>query len=142
FERLVEELAQGRDLSRSPLVQVVFQMQNAPAGELAIPGLSFTPVQVGGQTAKFDLVVNVLEAAGRPLAFLVYSPALFDAATMARLADGWSPLLAGAAAAADRPLSELPLLAPAQRHQLVVEWSGSGGRPAAADCLHCLFAAQ
>lgn len=43
FEQLVEELRPKRDLSRTPLFQVVFNLQNSPMPELAIPGLEIEP---------------------------------------------------------------------------------------------------
>ncbi|HSS49050.1 MAG TPA: amino acid adenylation domain-containing protein, partial [Thermoanaerobaculia bacterium] len=55
FERLVEELAPEQDLSRQPLVQVVFALQNAPSERLELPGLKLTALPVATGTAKFEL---------------------------------------------------------------------------------------
>ncbi|RPH56883.1 amino acid adenylation domain-containing protein, partial [bacterium] len=55
FERLVEELAPERDLSRSPLFQVLFALQNAPAASLELPGLTLSALEVDGGIAKVDL---------------------------------------------------------------------------------------
>ena len=61
FEKLVEELRPDRDLSRSPLFQVMFVFQNAPARELSFKGLNVSPVRIAGETAKFDLTLSVNE---------------------------------------------------------------------------------
>ncbi|HSS47452.1 MAG TPA: amino acid adenylation domain-containing protein, partial [Thermoanaerobaculia bacterium] len=59
FERLVEELAPERDLSRQPLVQVVFALQNAPSERLELPGLKLTALPVATGTAKFELTCTL-----------------------------------------------------------------------------------
>src|SRR5581483_4843603 len=55
FERLVAELQVERDLSRNPLFQVMFALQNAPGETLRVEGLEFEPAEVAARTAKFDL---------------------------------------------------------------------------------------
>ncbi len=142
FELLVEELRPPRDLARAPLVQVIFQMQNAPAAVLEVPGLRLEPMAVQAQTAKFDLVVSVSEEGGGMSVTWGYSTDLFDRATVVRLAGHFAALLAGAAADPDRRLGDLPLLAPGERHQLLVECNpvlgpGAGGVP---ELLHERFA--
>ncbi len=136
FERLVEELRPERDLSRSPLVQVVFQLLDLPAARLELPGLELAPVEQEGQTAKFDLVVNLTGGAGARVGIWHYRTDLFDRSTVLRLAGQFHTLLAAALAAPDRPIGMLPLLTDGERHQLLVEWGErtdwDGGSPAAA----------
>jgi amino acid adenylation domain-containing protein len=114
FERLVDELQPERDLSRSPLFQVLFGLQNQPAAHLELPGLTLSDLPVAGGRAPFDLDLSLLPEAGSYRARLDYSTELFDEATVERLLDRFATLLAGAVADPVRPVAELPLLAPAE----------------------------
>jgi amino acid adenylation domain-containing protein len=122
FERLVEELAPARDLSYSPLFQVVFSLQNAPRRNLALPGIAATVLPPDSVAAKFDLTLTLEERDGSLAGTLEYRADLFAAATVARLASALECLLAAAAGAPETPIRELPLLDPGQRHQVLVEW--------------------
>jgi amino acid adenylation domain-containing protein len=138
FERLVEELAVERDLASQPLFQVMFALQNAPAEELSLPGLQLTALPLSSRTAKLELTLSVAETAGGLAGWLEYKTDLFDAATAERLLARYAVLLDGLAADPETPLSELPLLTAAERHQTIVEWSGAGGEPAALPTLPTL----
>ncbi|MFL6234420.1 MAG: amino acid adenylation domain-containing protein [Thermoanaerobaculia bacterium] len=146
FEKLVEELAPARDLSRPPLFQVVFQLQGAGLGlgseSLELPGLELSAVEAGGQSAKFDIVLNLRETAHGVMGSWSYNTDLFDRATLARMSRHFESLLAGAVADPDRRVAELPLLSEAERHQLGLEWGSAPGESLSGPCLHEIFAAR
>ncbi len=127
FERLVEELAPERDLSRPPLFQVLFALQNAGAGPLELPGLTLTGLAFEAGIAKVDLTLTLSEAGwgsqDRWLeGQLEISRDLFDTPTGLRLAGYFETLLGGALERPDAPLAELPLMSEAQAWQVMGEW--------------------
>ena len=141
FEKLVGELAPRRDLSRQPLVQVTFALQNAPMPEVAAPGLSLAPLVVDTATAKFDLGLTVVPGAGDLQAIFEYATDLFDDDRIERMAGHLRNLLDAAADDPDAPISRLPMLGETERRQLV-EWSGGRASFPPGPCLHDLFAVQ
>ncbi len=143
FEKLVEELQPERDLSRTPLFQVMLALQNTPVAPLAAPGLLLEPVAVEPGSEKFDLTLSLAERAGRLAGALSYRTDLFDETTIARLLRHFEVLLRAALESPESPLSRLPLLTPGERHELRVEWNDTRrAEPAAAHPLPRLFAAQ
>ncbi|ARN83877.1 hypothetical protein B1812_21575 (plasmid) [Methylocystis bryophila] len=86
FERLVEEVQPVRDLSRDPLFQVMFVLQNAPMQELTLSGLRAEPVATESGASKFDLTLAVIDTGEGLNASFEYATALFDAGTIERLA--------------------------------------------------------
>ncbi|HSK76264.1 MAG TPA: amino acid adenylation domain-containing protein, partial [Thermoanaerobaculia bacterium] len=118
FERLVEELQPERDLSRQPLFQVMFQLQNVPLPDFGLPGVAVEPLEVEPGTAPFDLGVDLLEIPGGLLLSARYATDLFDHTTVLRLVDRYSRLLEAVAAEPDRRVGEIPLLSEPERRQL------------------------
>src|SRR6185295_5698922 len=141
FERLVEELRVERDPSRPPLFQVVLTYQRLPFEIPDLPELAARVLPVTNGTAKFDLTLALMQAETGLTASLEYDASLFDATTAQRLLGSFQNLLAGALAAPERRLSDLPLLSAAERQQLHGEWQDSNA-PVPTGCLHELFAAQ
>lgn len=144
FEQLVEHLKPERNLSHSPLFQVMFVWQNSPGPPLELPGIRAEPVKIERGTAKFDLTLFLEESAAGLTAALEYNTGLFEAATITRMAGHFQTLLSGAVAHPGQRLADLPLLTPNERQQLLVTWNSTrrdfaGMQPA---CLHRLFEAQ
>jgi amino acid adenylation domain-containing protein/non-ribosomal peptide synthase protein (TIGR01720 family)/FkbM family methyltransferase len=141
FEKLVDELQVERALSHSALFQVLFVLQNAPRGELKLPGLELRAVASDSGTAKFDLTLSVSES-GEQLAGLVgYNRDLFDGVTIERLVQHWTVLLEAAAGAPERPVTRLPMLSPAEQQQLG-EWAEALNRRPCELAVHELFELQ
>ncbi|HEV2148046.1 MAG TPA: amino acid adenylation domain-containing protein, partial [Longimicrobiaceae bacterium] len=124
FERLVDELGTERDLGRHPVFQVMFALQNAPEGALRLAGLTLAPLETGAAATPFELSLALREGPDGILAELLYAADLFEAATAQRMLGHYRALLERAAAEPDSPVAVLPLLAPAEREQLLEEWNG------------------
>jgi len=128
YERVVEHLAPRRDLSRNPLFQIMFATREANgAARFTVPGLTATSEPVPGRTSKFDLTLELTyDGSGGCTGEIEYSTALFDPATVERLADHYLRLLAAAARRPDTRLSRLAMLAPAERRTLLLTGADTG----------------
>src|SRR5262249_5112644 len=129
-------------LGATPLFQVMFAWQNAPRGELALPGLQLAPVELPDAAAKFDLGLTLQETGGRIAGSLSYARDLFDASTIDRLANAFTVLLAEVAESPALPIAQLALLEAGERHQLLVEWNDTGTSWPSGSALPELFALQ
>ena len=122
FDKLVEALQPERDLSYTPLFQVMFAMQNAP--QLAeIPNLTLKEYKVNPEIAQFDLSVCVEYVDERLIATFEYDRDLFEDQTIARMVDHYQNLLSGIVTNPNRQLSDLPLLSDRERQQVLVDWN-------------------
>ncbi|HEY3570077.1 MAG TPA: amino acid adenylation domain-containing protein, partial [Thermoanaerobaculia bacterium] len=143
FEKVVEELHPDRALSRSPLFQVMFVLQNTPRQVLELPGLRLFPEAFSVPTSKFDLTLVLAEHPDGALAGLLeYNTDLFDAATAARWAGHLELLLRGIVEGPERRVSELPLLTAEERWQLLSGWNDTAVEWPRETLLHELFERQ
>ncbi len=141
FEKLVEELNPSRNLSHTPLFQVMFVLQNFPNSTLEMPGLTMDFIEVKSGTAKFDLTLS-MESADLLTASLDYNTDLFEDATISRMLGHFRTLLQGITANPEQRLSDLPILTEAERHQLLVERNNAKSDYPKDKCIHELFEAQ
>jgi amino acid adenylation domain-containing protein len=142
FERLVEELRPARDMSRNPVFQVMFALQNAPQGALELPGLTLSPFVLEHEAVQFDLSLLTREVPEGLAAYFSYATDLFDESTMARMAAHWRVLLEAMVKGPERRVSELPMLADSERHQLLEEWNDTRTDYPESALIHELFEAQ
>ena len=123
FEQLVEQLQPERTMSRNPLFQVMFQMENTPKEELPLPGLVLSPVEVERVTTQFDLSFDVMENDDGLVVVAEYSTDLFTRATITSMLRRWQVLLEGVVANPEARLDVLPLLSGAERERLLRDWN-------------------
>ena len=142
FEKLVEALQPERDLSYNPLFQVKFCLENAPQQAISLPGLTLKPLPQSYSTAKLDLSVDLYETPDGIVGGFEYNRDLFEADTIRRMAAHFLTLLEGIAATPHQRVSELPLLAIAERCQQLYDWNNTQTPYASDRCFHHLFEAQ
>jgi hypothetical protein len=93
FEKVVEELRPPRDLSRNPLVQVAFVLQNAPMPPFELPGLTLVPIDLEVSAAKFDWLLSLSDTEPEITGLLEYNSDLFRPETVARALAEYATLL-------------------------------------------------
>ncbi|MBL8058158.1 MAG: AMP-binding protein, partial [Anaerolineales bacterium] len=142
FAKLVAELQPERDLSRSPLIQVMFNVINVPMPELTFPGLELKVFELERYAAQFDLTLTVIDLEWMQRVSLEYNTDLFDAPTIEWMLDHYVALLLGLVQDPGRRLSELALLTPAERELLLHTWNATAAAAPAEPSLAQAFAAQ
>ncbi|BAY05184.1 amino acid adenylation domain-containing protein [Anabaena cylindrica PCC 7122] len=142
FEQLVEVLQPERNLSHTPIFQVMFVLQNAPLEELELPNLHLTALEPPKQTAKFDLTLSMAEKNGQLIGEWEYNTDLFDSSTIERMIEHFQVLLSGILATPEQNIWQLPLLTERERHQLLVEWNQTELDYPQDKCIHQLFEEQ
>ncbi|NHZ80289.1 amino acid adenylation domain-containing protein, partial [Massilia sp. CCM 8695] len=143
FERLVEALQPERNLSHSPLFQVMFNLlQAGAAAPMALPGLVLHPVSAKDGTTQFDLALDVVERGGQLEGVLTYSTDLFEPASAARLAGYYTNLLHAVVAAPQARVGQLAMLGHDEYRQLTHDWALAGAMVDALPPVHLAFELQ
>ena len=93
FERLVEELHPQRDLGRSPLFQILFNVLNLDETRISLPGVTVETLTFGEPGAKFDISVHVQNVGEGLSVAMIYNADLFDESTMTRFLGAYRTLL-------------------------------------------------
>lgn len=123
FEQLVEALQPERDLSHTPLFQVMFMLQNTPRSNVELKGLTVEPLATESRTARFDLTVEMNEGLEGLSGTIEYNTDLFEAATIERMARHFHNLLEGIVADPEQTLSQLPLLDDEEATRITRTWN-------------------
>ncbi len=127
FEKLVEELQPERDPAHTPVIQVLFALQNLPTMVNGMAGAdhgdSGEPTVVAGN-ARFDMSLFMAEVDNGLVGELEYNSDLFDTATIARLIARFQRALAALAADPEGRIADVPLMDEDERRALEASWSG------------------
>jgi len=120
FEKLVHELQPQRDLSRNPLVQVLFALQNVSIKAIEFNQLTVSPLKYDFAYTRFDLELHLWEESkvgiaqqetlGELSGTFFYNRDLFDRETIARLFHHFQTLLHSIISNPDAPVWQLQIL--------------------------------
>jgi amino acid adenylation domain-containing protein len=143
FESLVDELQPKRDMSRTPLFQIMFVFENAEASPtLALANLALSHVETTMGAAKFDLTFGVSETEQGMLVSMEYNTDLFEDATIKRMLAHYKLLVEGVIANPEQHIATLPLLTGRERRRLLAERSKTVAESSGEACLEEMFEAQ
>ncbi|MEU8529900.1 non-ribosomal peptide synthase/polyketide synthase, partial [Streptomyces sp. NPDC048629] len=152
FEQLVDAMDVERDRSRSPLFQTLFSYVAADPRDVQQEGGEHEGAGAASRSAadaephsgpvpvKYDLALALADAEGVLAAEIQYSTALFDAATVDRMAGHLVTLLEAVAADAGRGIDELPVLTAAERDVVVRGWNDTDVEVSGVSGVHGLIA--
>ena len=142
FEMLVEALQPERNLSHTPLFQVMFVLQNTPLSEVEMSGLTVNSLPLEGETAKFDLTLSMQNTETGLMGVWEYNTDLFNSETIERMNGHFMTLLEGIIANPRERVSQLPLLTKVEQQQLLIDWNNTEVDYPDDKCIHQLFEEQ
>ncbi|UFW48280.1 MULTISPECIES: non-ribosomal peptide synthetase [Bradyrhizobium] len=125
IEEVLRALQVARRTDGNPLFRIMFILQNASIEAARFPGLSTRRIEIDPKVARFDITLELVEADGLFTGFFEYATDLFDAATIEGMAAQFKTLLKAAIANPEQHISRLPLLAEAERRQLLAQGRGA-----------------
>ncbi|MCP4151421.1 MAG: amino acid adenylation domain-containing protein, partial [bacterium] len=142
FDDLVEHLDLKRDLSRNPLFDVMFILQNLENEELEIKGLTFWPYELENKIAKFDITLQVTEEDNKLLVHLDYCLGLFKKETMERFAGHFVNILKDVITTPPLTIGQINILSKAEERQLLYEFNDTKAAYPINKTTHQLFKEQ
>ena len=123
FEKLVEELHTERDMSRNPLFQVLFGLQNLSLPHMEFSELSVSTKDLDAGYARFDLAVDVRESGGSLLVDFEYNTELFNEDTIMRMAGHYKQLLTNILKNPEAKLDNFEMLTIEEKDTLINIWN-------------------
>ncbi|SEB35202.1 amino acid adenylation domain-containing protein [Tenacibaculum sp. MAR_2009_124] len=132
FEKIVDRVVTSRDMSTTPLFQVMFDYQNEGAvseeekgeadvinADIAIGDLSIEPYEYTNTSAQFDLTLNVSEEGGGIVLSINYCTDLFDETSIERMLEHYKVLLSTVVNNIEQSIGRLPMLTQPETTQLL-----------------------
>jgi len=142
FEELVEKLHVTRDMSRNPLFDTMFSLQNMENKDFELPGLQLKPYGFEHQISKFDLSLDVAEGADGLACSLEYASSLYRQDTIVRMADHYRQLLHSIAQSPEAQISVLGMLTPGEQEQIRFKFNHDPSEMEQKHTVHQLFEEQ
>ncbi|WP_281887483.1 non-ribosomal peptide synthetase [Paenibacillus sp. YYML68] len=142
FEELVEKVGVKRDMSRNPLFDTMFIMQNTEQQELVLGDLQLQPYPKPHAAAQVDLTLEIVEEDGLIYGSFQYVTSLFKRESMERLASHLQQLIGSVAANPASKLGELNLIDEEELEQVTVRFNDTAAPYPAHETIHGLFEQQ
>jgi amino acid adenylation domain-containing protein/FkbH-like protein len=120
FEKVVETVVKERNLSRVPLTQVLFVLQNTPeVPKMKLPNLVLSRENYNSDTSKFDFSFLVTETSDGIQIMIEYSTDLYLEKTIERMAGHYATLLDSITKQASKQIGRLSFLTSSEEDQIL-----------------------
>ncbi len=142
FEDLVVRLDVPRDLSRNPVFDVMFVLQNMESPGVHLPGLTMTSSPFENNTSKFDLTLTALEREGKMQLSFEYSTALFEEETILRSTRYFKNILSSIIETPGQKISAIEIMAEEEKKRILHDFNDTGAPYPQGRAIHELFEEQ
>ncbi|MCP1135854.1 amino acid adenylation domain-containing protein [Paenibacillus polysaccharolyticus] len=125
FELLVEKTVQTREISRNPLFDTMFVLQNTENITIDLDGLSFQLYDYESNISKFDLTLSAQEEKGSILFRFEYGINLFNRPTVERMAQHFLNLLQNIPTSLNQRLAEMKIMSFSEEKQVLFDFNNT-----------------
>jgi amino acid adenylation domain-containing protein/non-ribosomal peptide synthase protein (TIGR01720 family) len=142
FEELVDRLNIRRDMSRNPLFDTMFSLQNMGKAQVKIEGLNFMPYEFDSKISKFDITLTASEQDGKIDYYFEYSTSLFKRETIEKLSIHFLNILEAIILDPDVKISDLDMLTQVEKKKLICDFNQTKSDYPKNKSIHGLFEKQ
>jgi amino acid adenylation domain-containing protein len=147
LEDLIEQVSLNRDMSRNPLFDVVFVLQNAAVepgeeSKVSTTGLKVSPYDYKRKTSKFDLTLVANEFADQLHFSLEYCVKLFKEETIVKFVGYFKNILQAIQKGVENRISQIEIISEAERYRQLVEFNDTQADFPKEKTIHGLFEEQ
>ena len=142
FDHLVSELQPERDMSRNPLAQIGFALQNAPISSFDMHDLHVTNMTLVPQSVRYDMELHLWEIPKGMGGYILYAKDLFKSSTIPRIITHFINLLKEISGNPNKRISELLMLSKEETSVILDEWNKTDVEYPGDKCVHELYEEQ
>ncbi|MBF0287235.1 MAG: amino acid adenylation domain-containing protein [SAR324 cluster bacterium] len=125
FDQLVDELNPERDLSHSPLFDVIVSLQNQDQPPVQLEALSIEEFSFSLEVSRLDLTFNFIEREKTLLCEIEYNTSLFDQERIERMGDHLETLAHSAVNNITQSVDTLEILTEQEKQQLLLAFNAT-----------------
>lgn len=122
YARLIDQLSLKRDISRSPLVSTIFNLERLPTPQ-RVADITVSPYSPPIAFTRVDLTLTANLIGDQVIFDCDYNTDLFEAVTIKRLVDNFEFFIQQVTSYSETLLARLPLLSAASKHQQLIQWN-------------------
>ena len=141
-EKIFENLHFERSTDRSPLYQVLFNMENIPHASLHSESINIEQFPISQKSMAYDLMFDIKEENSKLGLAISYKPSLYNRSTIKRMAGHYQTILSHIIEQSGTIINRIPLLTHQEYQKVVIDWNDIPAEPIENICVHELFERQ